>query len=440
MSTKATRTINPLHFEDLEPHRFEDLVRQLIYNFRNWHALEATGRSGADDGIDIRGFEPMLFAEGTQSSGPENRVWIIQCKRYNSMGPAAVRKIVTNDLEQQPETPYGYMLVASCTFSKRAYDAFRDEVSKFGVRESLIWGKGELEDQLFKPINHHLLPPFFGLAYQDLHPGAEGAPALTSQDKAQGILEPVLEGTYIEPAMVLITAGSFLMGSPPEGAASIAETPQFDLELPDYYIGLYPVTNQQYSEFVNSTGITVPQEAGWEGKIPPSLKLEHPVKGITWFDAIAYCQWLADLTGKKYRLPTEAHWEKAARGADGRRYPWGDEWEADRGNCKGNDTTPVDTYPPQSPYGCYDMVGNVREWTTSLWGQKRSHPDPQFCYPWQDDARNNENAHKQIRRVLRGGSYLDELENLTCMYRFSCFPERSGIIDSLSGFRIMMHI
>jgi formylglycine-generating enzyme required for sulfatase activity len=433
---KATRTINPLHFEDLEPHRFEDLVRQLLYNFRNWHALEATGRSGADDGIDIRGYEPILFAEDAQASSPDNRVWIIQCKRYNSMGPSAVREIVANDLEQQPETPYGYMLVASCTFSKKAYDAFRDEVSKFGVSESLIWGKGELEDQLFKPINHHLLPPFFGLAYQDLHTGAQGAP----DGKVQGILDPILKGTYIEPAMVLIPGGTFLMGAPTEWGGSVAETPQFDLELPDFYMGLYPVTNQQFSEFVNSAGATVPQEAGWEGKIPPSDKMDHPMKGITWFDAMAYCQWLANLTEKKYCLPTEAHWEKAARGMDGRRYPWGPDWEGDRCNWHDSETKPVGAYLPQSPYGCYDMVGNVREWTTSLWGQKRSQPDPQFSYPWQDDARNNENAHKQIRRVLRGGSYLDEPENLTCTSRFSCFPERSGILDSLSGFRIMMLI
>lgn len=424
MSTKATRTINPLHFEDLEPHRFEDLVRQVLHNFRDWHSLEATGRSGADDGIDIRGFEPMLFADEAEGEGLEKRVWIIQCKRYNSMGPAAVRKIVANDLEQQPETPYGYMLVVSCTLSKKAYDAFRDEVSKFGVVDSLVWGKGELEDQLYKPVNHHLLPPFFGLTFNDLSPGTVS----TSTRE------------YFEPELVLIPGGPFIMGSPAESEVPAAEKSQFNLTLPAYYMGLYPVTNAQFSEFVKRSGYAVPQEAGWDGKMPPAQKLDHPIKGISWFDAMAYCQWLAGLTGKKYGLPTEAHWEKAARGTEGWRYPWGDEWAVDRCNWNDNDTKPVDAFPPQSAFGCCDMVGNVREWTTSLWGPKRSQPDPQYCYPWQDDARNDANAHKQIRRVLRGGSYLDQPEYLTCTYRFSCFPERSGIIDNLSGFRVMMQI
>jgi formylglycine-generating enzyme required for sulfatase activity len=251
--------------------------------------------------------------------------------------------------------------------------------------------------------------------------------------------EPPAERAYFEPETVYVpNQGPFIMGSSPALNVNPAETPQADITLPDYSIGKYPVTNIQYAEFINQTGYRVSPEMGWEGKKPPAEKPDHPVKGITWFDALAYCRWLSDITGKKYTLPTEAHWEKAARGMDGRRYPWGNEWAEDRLNCSGISILPVDRYPPQSPYGCCDMVGNLREWTCSLWGERRSQPDPQFRYPWVDDSRNSEDANSQIRRVLRGGTYQDGPQDLTCTARFSCPPNKSGIIDSSSGFRVML--
>src|SRR3954447_20645174 len=102
MAPKATRTLNPLHFEDLEPHRFEDLIRQLVYDFRPWKRLEPTGRLGADDGIDIRGIEAALaevpdVAEGDEENdrpGTIERLWTIQCKREKSVHPADIRKII----------------------------------------------------------------------------------------------------------------------------------------------------------------------------------------------------------------------------------------------------------------------------------------------------------------------------------------------------------
>ena len=108
--TQATKTVNPLHFEDLEPHRFEDLIRELIYDFRTWRALEATGRLGSDGGIDIRGIELTGMSgrdadeedndnEDTHSwvrdAESEERLWIIQCKRERSIGPQKVRSIST---------------------------------------------------------------------------------------------------------------------------------------------------------------------------------------------------------------------------------------------------------------------------------------------------------------------------------------------------------
>lgn len=169
---RATRTLNPLHFEDLEPHRFEDLVRQLAYEYRPWTSIEATGRGGADDGIDIRAFEPgsaPLTEEGDEEDGfapiTPGRLWIIQCKREKRIGPAQVRRYVEESV-QGPDVPYGFILAAACDFSKKGYDAFRLALLGTGVQEFHLWGKAELEDMLFQPKNDHLLFAYFGISLQ----------------------------------------------------------------------------------------------------------------------------------------------------------------------------------------------------------------------------------------------------------------------------------
>lgn len=169
---RATRTLNPLHFEDLEPHRFEDLVRQLAYDFRSWASIEATGRGGADDGIDIRAFEQgrtPLPEESDDDDLPPlvgaGRLWIIQCKREKRIGPTQVRRYVEESV-QGPDMPYGFILAAACDFSKKAYDAFRLALIGTGVQEFQLWGKAELEDMLFQPKNDHLLFAYFGISLQ----------------------------------------------------------------------------------------------------------------------------------------------------------------------------------------------------------------------------------------------------------------------------------
>ncbi|MBN1486240.1 MAG: SUMF1/EgtB/PvdO family nonheme iron enzyme, partial [Anaerolineae bacterium] len=124
-----------------------------------------------------------------------------------------------------------------------------------------------------------------------------------------------------EPELILIPAGEFLMGSDPakDSEAYEEEFPQHTVYLSDYYIAKTPVTNAQYWDFVAATSHKAPED--WEdGKIPYG-KSDHPVANMDWDDAVAYCRWLAEVTGKPYRLPTEAEWEKAARGTDGRIYP-----------------------------------------------------------------------------------------------------------------------
>jgi hypothetical protein len=168
---KVTRTYGPIHFEDLDPHRFEDLVRELIYDYKDWQSIEATGRSGSDEGFDIRAYEK---AETTSRSENENgeeveeihpmegNLWMIQGKREKEIGPEKVKTILSEIDSKNP--PYGYILAASANFSKKSYDTFREELRKKGVMEFYLWGKAELEDMLHLPKNDRILFTFFGVS------------------------------------------------------------------------------------------------------------------------------------------------------------------------------------------------------------------------------------------------------------------------------------
>lgn len=175
MKPRPTETINPLHFEDLEPHRFEDLVRQLAYGFRRWVVLEPLGRTGADEGIDIRGIElagglPMADdsdrppSEDTEDVEGEERVWFIQCKREKNFGPAKAKRVAEIALEGAIDPPHGFILAVPCDLSKRTRDTLAADLRKGGVRQVVAWGKADLEDLLFRPENDHLLFAYFGLS------------------------------------------------------------------------------------------------------------------------------------------------------------------------------------------------------------------------------------------------------------------------------------
>jgi len=210
-----------------------------------------------------------------------------------------------------------------------------------------------------------------------------------------------------EPEMVYIPEGWFWMGTSPGRIAELKrqyhynwfenERPQTRLFLKGYWIGKYPVTNAQYKRFVEATDRKRPSH--WEGGAIPAGKDNHPVTHVTWDDAVAYCKWLAQVTGKPYRLPSEAEWEKAARGPNGLEYPWGNQWDASKCNMQDSgpgDTTPVGRYSPRgdSPYGCADMAGNVWEWTSSLYKPYRYQADD-GC----------EDMSSRDSRVVRGGSF-----------------------------------
>jgi formylglycine-generating enzyme required for sulfatase activity len=248
----------------------------------------------------------------------------------------------------------------------------------------------------------------------------EGEPRLPLEEIREG-LGPVSIIAVKDMPMVYVSGGRFLMGSE-KGRRD--EKPPHTVYVDSFYIARYPVTNAQYEEFVVATGHRLPSY--WKGETYPRGKGHHPVVYISWHDAQAYCEWLSDAMGEEIRLPTEAEWEKAARGTEGWEYPWGNEFDKSRCNARESDiggTTPVGRYSPlgDSPYGAADMVGNVWEWTSSM-----HRP-----YPYEpNDGR--EDLEAEGNRVLRGGSWLSDQDLARCAVRLGGHPE--GMLD-LGGFR-----
>ncbi len=204
-----------------------------------------------------------------------------------------------------------------------------------------------------------------------------------------------------EMAFVRIPAGEFLMGSDPkiDTIAFDYEQPQHRVSLPEYWLGLAPVTIAQYAAYISAVRGFGP--VGWKFNRPPQDKLDHPVVNVNWHDAVAYCAWLSKLTGRQVALPTEAEWEKAARGTDGRIYPWGGQ-KPDEEHCNFEwsvkDTTPVGRYSPlgDSPYGCVDMAGNVYEWCAD-WFDVNYYARSPVTSPAGPEG--------GVHRVARGGSW-----------------------------------
>jgi len=247
--------------------------------------------------------------------------------------------------------------------------------------------------------------------------------------------------------MVYVPAGEFQMGSM-DGYDD--EQPAHTVSLDGFWIDKHEVTNAQFAVFLNEKGnqeeggvtwldldseYCLIEQSGGEFRPKPGYA-DHPVVVVSWYDAIAFCKWLSEETDKDFSLPSEAEWEKAARGIEGRIYPWGDKSPtANLCNFSRNvgDTTPVGKYSPKgdSPYGCADMAGNVWEWTRSLWGTDWKKPD--FGYPY-DPKDGRENLEGSGRRVLRGGSFYSTVNGVRCAYRLYWSPRGRG---GSRGFRLV---
>lgn len=232
---------------------------------------------------------------------------------------------------------------------------------------------------------------------------------------------------FQEPEICFIPKGPFIMGSPLDLDldAFDDEGPFHIVDLPTFYIASTPITNLQYAIFAMSGGEKCKLPRHWKSQFPSESIHSHPVVNVSLEDVLTFCRWLSKLTQKPYRLPTEAEWEKAARGDNGFLYPWGNKWMPEYANTrelnKGG-TISVDDLPNSvSPYGVLSAVGNTYEWTNSLWGTDMRKPN--FNYPYiQGDGRELSNAPSNVLRVIRGGSFLREKRYSRCASRDKLNP------------------
>lgn len=225
---------------------------------------------------------------------------------------------------------------------------------------------------------------------------------------------------YGEPEWIDIPVSEFWMG---EGASL------HRMHLDAFAIARVPITNAQYHLFTLNTGRMWPPH--WGGDQPPKGLESHPVTYVTWHDAQAYCSWLSQVTGKVIALPSEAQWVRSARGNQDRRtYPWGDDFDTTRCNTKElglNQTTPVGIFQSGvSPEGCLDMVGNVWEWTHTLWD---------FDYPNDPtDSSEKLNVSDSVAQVVCGGACYNEADTVSCCARRGYYRYYKS---DVSGFRVV---
>ncbi len=371
-------------------------------------------------------------------------------------GDTARIDYAVSEIDQQEEDSEGPLHQG---VRRRLLTVMRDERQEPRVRISAGTALGKLGDPRFDP-EHWYLPR-----------------------------EPLL-------GFVPVPEGEFIMGTKEEDIPRLVEkfggklewykpeVPQHRLYLPTYYIARYPVTVAQFRAFVEATGHTE-----WQPERFGNVDT-HPVVLVTWYDAFAYTRWLDErlreiaeerlrqsrteveqdfwggLAEGRYHvtLPSEAEWEKAARGGlqiparpydptdpstfnfrlltfnptPDRIYPWGDDPDPNRANYDETGigtTNAVGCFPGgASPYGVEEMSGNVWEWTRSLWGKKRGEPD--FRYPYDPrDGREDLDAPSNIRRVLRGGSFYFDLGFVRCSFRGRPYPDYR---NRYYGFRVVV--
>lgn len=323
-------------------------------------------------------------------------------------------------LTGQPDTVFAF---DASTSSSRAE---RDLLFRWDWEEDGVWDT----DFSAETSASHV---YGSLGYKSIKLEAKDTIGLSRTTKQEVFI------TVASKEMILIPAGEFIMGSP-EGVGNDDEYPQHAVYLDAFLIGKYEVTNTYYVEFLNAIGknndddghelvdlskaaIRFKDETykalkGWE---------DDPVVGVSWYGAKAYAEWADG------RLPTEAEWEKAARGESGREWPWGELWEL--GKCNSwesgiHDPAAVGAYPTGiSPYGVHDMAGNVYEWLADWYKNDYYKTSPQ---------QNPMGPESGVFRVLRGGSWAEVGDKCRPAMRFGQRPDDGG--DSDFGFRIVKDV
>lgn len=252
---------------------------------------------------------------------------------------------------------------------------------------------------------------------------------------------------------VRVDAGTFLMGS---DDLTVDESPLHKVSLPEFWISRYPITVAQFRAYAEESGN---KKINASSLISPD---DYPVVYVSWKDGLRYCEWLTeklvDFAKKKSKnnlflgvknrnlqvtLPSEAEWEKAARGMDGRVYPWGDEFDPQNLNIDETgigSTSPVGSFPKgASPYGTLDMAGNVWEWTRSSmgeWDAAKSEFINKYKYPYNSgDGREDLSKPADFMRVIRGGSFAHDRTDTPCAYRG--WDQIEFMCDTI-GFRVVI--
>jgi formylglycine-generating enzyme required for sulfatase activity len=231
---------------------------------------------------------------------------------------------------------------------------------------------------------------------------------------------------YTEPTtgmeFVSIPGGSFIMGDNQDKMSS----PEHEVTIKPFQLSRYEVTFKQYEAFVTVTNRSVPNDEAWG-------RDNRPVINVTWYDAVAFTEWLSKKTGKNFRLPSEAEWEYAARGGVTTKHPWGDEIGRNNANCDGcgsqwdnQSTAPVGSFAPNG-YGLYDMIGNVYEWCLDT-HRNDYHGAPKDGSAW---------ISPQNRRlsIYRGASWRQPVWEMAITQRCT---NQSDSGDHQTGFRVVL--
>jgi formylglycine-generating enzyme required for sulfatase activity len=271
----------------------------------------------------------------------------------------------------------------------------------------------EALDQLARTLRSHPSPGIQAWAIE-----REEAESRTSRITPNGAVE-----------LILIEGGRFLMGSPTtDSQARESEQPQHEVRLSPFYLGKYPVTNDEYARFL-AANPDVKEPRFWSDRRFNGPR--QPVVGVSWEEARHFAEWVGG------RLPSEAEWEYAARAGTTTRYCWGDEFEAKRVNCddsgsewSGEQTSPVDAFPP-NPSGLHDTAGNVLEWVEDCWHENYEGA-PEDATPWLESGGGNCG-----RRVLRGGSWNSRTRNVRSASRYRFAPD---LRNNSVGFRLAQDI
>jgi formylglycine-generating enzyme required for sulfatase activity/ABC-type dipeptide/oligopeptide/nickel transport system ATPase subunit len=304
-----------------------------------------------------------------------------------------------------------------------------------------LWLLGSKALRDFQPIKRK--GEIVALACEKLYKVIESDASLEERFEAGEIVGALSDLRIEADNMVLVKAGKFMRGSS-EDDAYLEEKPQREIYLDGFMIGKYPVTNKEFKEFIDDYGYDGEEfwsKEGWQWREENEISEPEywhdrkwnapnfPVVGISWFEAEAYANWLSERKGYRYRLPTEAEWEKAARGSDDFKYPWGEDF--DEYLCNSDESglyraSPVGIFPKgKSPYGCFDMAGNVGEWCSDWYNGNYYANSPD---------KNPKGPFCGAGRVIRGGSWFNPARYCRSAFRAHYDPRGR---DNGLGFRIL---